>query len=67
MREHDRGKHWNRDNEQKPGAPPRSAYEPRGSEGSSRNDKTATDPASGEPTDGPRRPPRPQAEDAPDR
>jgi len=49
MREHDRGKHWNRDDEQKPGAPPRSASEPKGSEGSSRTDKTMTDPASGEP------------------
>jgi hypothetical protein len=30
------------------GRPPRSANEPKGSEGSSRNSKTATDPASGE-------------------
>lgn len=52
MREHDRGKHWNRDDEQKPGAPPRAASEPKGSEGSARSSKTATDPASGEPTGG---------------
>ena len=31
------------------GRPPRSANEPAGSEGSARNHKTATDPASGEP------------------
>ncbi len=31
------------------GKPPRSASEPRGSEGSARNPHTATDPASGEP------------------
>jgi hypothetical protein len=42
--------HWNRDDEQKPGAPPRTAYEPRGSEGSTRTNKTLTDPASGAPT-----------------
>jgi len=40
-------KNLNRDEEQKPGTPPRSASEPRGSEGSSRNPKTFTDPASG--------------------
>jgi hypothetical protein len=39
----------NRDEEQKPGRPPRTAAEPTGSEGSARNAKTATDPASGEP------------------
>lgn len=38
----------NRDDEMKPGQPPRSASEPQGSEGSSRTPKTATDPASGE-------------------
>jgi hypothetical protein len=46
----DARKTWNRDDEQKPAAPPRTAYEPKGSEGSARNDKTATDPASGEAT-----------------
>ncbi|HEY8572463.1 hypothetical protein [Phenylobacterium sp.] len=44
--------HWNRDDEQKPGDPPRTAYEPKGSEGSSRNAKTMTDPVTGEPQKG---------------
>jgi hypothetical protein len=39
---------YNRDDEMKPGSPPRTAYEPKGSEGSQRTSKTATDPASGE-------------------
>ncbi len=39
---------YNRDEDQKPGAPQRMAQEPKGSEGSSRSSKTATDPASGE-------------------
>ena len=39
----------NRDDDQKPGSPPRPATEPAGSEGSSRSDKTLTDPATGEP------------------
>ena len=38
---------YNRDHDQKPGAPQRSATEPRGSEGSARTSKTRTDPASG--------------------
>ena len=38
---------YNRDQEQKPGAPQRSASEPKGSEGSARSGKTRTDPASG--------------------
>lgn len=38
-----------RDEDQKPGRPPRPATEPAGSQGSSRNSKTATDPATGEP------------------
>ena len=33
----------------KPGSPPRPATEPKGSEGSSKSPKTATDPATGEP------------------
>jgi hypothetical protein len=49
-RGHDRGKHWNRDDEQKPGAPPRTATEPKGSQHSTQTNKTMTDPASGEPT-----------------
>ena len=51
--QHDRGKHWNRDDEQKPGAPPRTAYEPPGAEGSEVSGKTATDPASGAPSPAP--------------
>jgi len=43
------GPDWNRDDEQKPGRPQRTAYEPKGSEGSTKTDKTLTDPASGEP------------------
>jgi len=39
---------WNRDDEQKPGRPQRTAYEPRGSEGQAKTPKTFTDPASGE-------------------
>ena len=47
---------YNRDEEQKPGDPPRSATEPRGSEGSSRTSKTLTDPQTGEPRKAPPRP-----------
>lgn len=39
---------YNRDQDQKPGAPQRMAQEPAGAHGSARSDKTATDPASGE-------------------
>jgi len=39
---------YNRDQDQKPGSPQRSASEPRGAEGSARSHKTLTDPASGE-------------------
>jgi len=39
----------NRDDQMKPGRPPRPAQEPSGAEGSARNSKTATDPATGEP------------------
>jgi hypothetical protein len=39
---------YNRDEDQKPGAPQRMAQEPKGSEGSSRTAKTRTDPVSGE-------------------
>jgi len=45
----DERERWNRDDEQKPGAPPRTASEPKGSRGSARTPKTLTDPASGEP------------------
>ena len=42
----------NRDDDQKPGRPPRSATEPAGSQGSSRTAKTMTDPQSGAPKGG---------------
>ena len=45
-----------------PGRPPRPASEPRGSEGSSRNDKTLTDPATGEPQARPGAPEAPPGE-----
>jgi hypothetical protein len=41
-------KRYNRDDEQKPGAPPRSAAEPDGAAASTNSDKTMTDPSSGE-------------------
>jgi hypothetical protein len=43
---------YNRDEDQKPGRPPRPATEPAGGEGSTRTAKTATDPGSGEPRPG---------------
>lgn len=46
----------NRDSDLRPGSPPRPATEPRGSEGSARNAKTLTNPATGEPQ---RRTPKP--------
>jgi hypothetical protein len=60
-------KQWNRDDEQKPGAPPRTAHEPKGSEGSTRTDKTLTDPASGEPNAQPPAPNRAGADRKPGR
>lgn len=45
-----------RDEDLKPGAPPRPATEPSGAEGSQRTSKTMTDPATGEPR---ARPPAP--------
>jgi len=48
MPEPDTQKSYNRDDEQKPGAPPRTAYAPQGGEAAARNAKTQTDPASGE-------------------
>ena len=56
MPEPDTQKRYSRDEDQKPGRPPRMAQEPKGSEGSARNRKTRTDPASGEPTGGAPRP-----------
>lgn len=41
-----------RDEHMKPGRPPRPATEPKGAEGSARNSKTLTDPATGEPRPG---------------
>ncbi|WP_293366035.1 hypothetical protein [Phenylobacterium sp.] len=49
---------YNRDDDQKPGAPPRSATEPAGAKGSARSDKTRTDPATGEPKKSPPKPNR---------
>jgi hypothetical protein len=46
----------NRDEDMKPGAPPRPSTEPAGAEGSARSEKTATDAATGEPR---REPPKP--------
>jgi hypothetical protein len=46
----------NRDEDQKPGSPPRSATEPAGSKGSSQTSKTMTDPQTGAPTPGPQAP-----------
>ncbi|MBS0331806.1 MAG: hypothetical protein JSS35_03490 [Proteobacteria bacterium] len=52
----DRDARYNRDDEQKPGAPPRSATEPPGAQDSVRTAKTQTDPASGEPRGAPPKP-----------
>ena len=41
-----------RDEDLKPGRPPRPATEPDGAEGSTRNSKTRTDPATGQPQRG---------------
>jgi hypothetical protein len=49
---------YNRDDDQKPGAPPRSATEPAGAGGSARSSKTRTDPATGEPRKSPPKPNR---------
>jgi hypothetical protein len=45
-----------RDEDLKPGSPPRPATEPHGSEGSERTPKTMTDPATGEPREQPPKP-----------
>jgi hypothetical protein len=50
------GARYNRDDDQKPAAPPRSATEPKGSKGSARTAKTLTDPQTGEPRKAPPRP-----------
>ncbi|HEY0435578.1 MAG TPA: hypothetical protein VGC92_02995 [Phenylobacterium sp.] len=54
---------YNRDDDLKPGRPPRPATEPEGAEPSVRNDKTLSDPGSGEPNDAPPAPNRSQSED----
>ena len=43
---------YNRDDDQKPGSPPRSATEPAAAKGSSDSAKTLTDPQTGEPRAG---------------
>jgi hypothetical protein len=55
----------NRDEDLKPGRPPRNAQEPKGSEGSSRSAKTATDPSSGAPAKGKPAPNQAKADDRP--
>ena len=49
MPESKRDAAWSRDEQLKPGRPPRSAHEPAAAEGSARTDKTRTDPATGAP------------------
>jgi hypothetical protein len=63
MPEPDTDKRWNRDEDRKPGRPDRMAQEPPGAEGSARSDKTATDPASGEPRPGAPAPNRSQSDE----
>jgi hypothetical protein len=53
----------NRDEDLKPGRPPRNAQEPKGSEGSSRSAKTKTDPVSGVTKKGPPAPNTAKADD----
>lgn len=60
MPEPDTDKRYNRDEDQKPGRPPRMAQEPEGAERSTRTPKTRTDPVSGEPNP---RPPAPNQAD----
>jgi hypothetical protein len=47
---------YNRDDDQKPGSPPRSATEPAGAKTSSDSAKTLTDPQTGEPRKAPPKP-----------
>jgi hypothetical protein len=56
---------YNRDEDQKPGSPPRPASEPKGSEGSNRNAKTMTDPATGAPQPGAPAPNQSDADETP--
>jgi hypothetical protein len=52
----DKDPRYNRDEDQKAGAPPRSATEPAGAEGSASTPKTRTDPQTGEPSKTPPKP-----------
>lgn len=56
----------NRDDDLKPGRPPQPASVPAGAEGSARNAKTLTDPATGEPRRGPPAPARSRSDETPD-
>jgi hypothetical protein len=47
---------YNRDDDQKPDTPPRSATEPAGAKGRALSDKTQTDPQTGEPRKTPPKP-----------
>lgn len=54
---------YNRDDDQKPGRPPRPATEPDGAEPSVQSGKTLTDPGSGEPKKSPPAPNRSSQDD----
>jgi hypothetical protein len=56
---------YNRDDDQKPGSPPRSATEPAGAKGSSRSPKTRTNPQTGEPLGGPTAPNQSASDETP--
>ncbi len=58
----------NRDDQQRSGVPPRSAYVPPGEKDSAQSDKTQTDPTTGEPHEGAPEPARSQRDqqDGPD-
>ena len=58
---------YNRDDDQKPGSPPRSATEPAGAKGSCRSPKTRTDPQTGEPRGGPTAPNQSASDEIPGR
>ena len=63
----ERDDRYNRDEDQKPGRPPRPATEPPGAERSTRTRKTLTDPGSGEPHPTAQRPNRSQTDETADR
>ena len=65
MPERDLPRTCNRDDERKPGRPDRMAQEPEGAEGSARNPKTLTDPASGERQPGAPAPNRSESDERP--